>query len=182
MMTARVISKMTQKRRPIARMISSIVAVGTLAVLAYGFIQDRQPALLELKKTAAAVPYDDLTRRPEDHIGQIVSFRGKVIQVVPGEHDDKVVGLIIWIGEGLTSLNDLVYVDYQAGLREPRILEDDVVEFWGRFNGITLYEANHSDVEVPHVVAYGIERIEWKAEKPARRTVQAGRGNSSPNL
>jgi hypothetical protein len=63
-----------------------------------------------------------------------------------------------------------------------RILEDDVVEFWGRFNGITLYEANHSDVEVPHVVAYEIERIEWKAEKPARRTVQAGRGNSSPNL
>jgi hypothetical protein len=79
----------------IAWVISSIVAVGTLAVLAYGFIQDRQPALLELKKTAAAVPYDDLTRKPEDHIGQIVSFRGKVIQVVPGEHDDKVVGLII---------------------------------------------------------------------------------------
>jgi hypothetical protein len=50
-----------------------------------------------------------------------------------------------------------------------RILEDDVVEFWGRFNGITLYEANHSDVEVPHVVAYEIERIEWKAEKTGEK-------------
>jgi hypothetical protein len=67
-------------------------------------------------------------------------------------------------------------------VREPRILEDDVVEFWGRFNGTKLYQADHGDVEVPHVVAYGIERIEWKAENPARRTVQAGRGNSSRNL
>jgi hypothetical protein len=157
-MIDRVILNVNTKWKRIATAISGVVIVGILAVLAYDFIQKRQPALMELKKTAVSVPYDDLTRKPEDHIGQIVRFRGKVIQVVPGEHNDK--DVIIWVGKGLTSLNDVVYVEYQPGVPEPRILKNDVVEFWGKFKGIKTPEANHGNAEVPHVVAYEIERIE----------------------
>jgi hypothetical protein len=159
-MTDRVISNVTIKWKTIAIAIGSIVAVGILAVLGYDFIQDRQPALVELKKTAVSVPYDDLTRKPEDHIDQIVRFRGKVIQVAPGEHNDKDVILIIWVGMGLTSLNDVVYVEYQPGVREPTILRNDVVEFWGKFKGLKTPEANHGNTGVPHVVAYEMQRIE----------------------
>jgi len=151
---------MTIKWKRIATTISSVVAVATLAVLAYDFIQERQPALAELKKTAVSVPYDDLARKPEDHIGQIVRFRGKVIQVAPGEHNNKDVALIIWVGKGLTSINDVVYVEYQPHMREPTILKNDVVEFWGKFKGIKTPEANHRNAEVPQVEGYELERIE----------------------
>jgi starvation-inducible outer membrane lipoprotein len=159
-MTDRVISNVATKWKRIAKAIGSIVAVSALAVLGYDFIQERQPNLVELKKTAVSVPYDDLTRKPEDHIGQIVRFRGKVIQVVPGEHNDKDVILIIWVGKGLTSLNDVVYVEYQPGVREPTILRNDVVEFWGKFKGIKTPEANHGNTDVPDVVAYEMQHIE----------------------
>jgi hypothetical protein len=159
-MTDRVILNVTTKWKHIATAIGSIVAVGILAVLGYDFIQERQPTLVELKKTAVSVPYDDLTRKPEDHIGQIVRFSGKVIQVVPGEHNDKDVILIIWVGKGLTSLNDVVYVEYQPSVPEPTILRNDVVEFWGKFKGIKTPEANHGNTDVPHVVAYEMQRIE----------------------
>jgi hypothetical protein len=159
-MTDQVISSVTTKWKRIVVAISGIVAVGALAVLAYGFIQERQPALVELKKTAVSVPYDDLARKPEDHIGQIVRFRGKVIQVVPDEHNDKDVILIIWVGKGLTSLNDVVYVEYQPGVRQPSIQKNDLVDFWGKFKGIKTPEANHGNADVPHVVAYEMERVE----------------------
>jgi starvation-inducible outer membrane lipoprotein len=158
-MTDRVISNVTTKWKRVAT-IGSLVAVGILAVLAYDFIQERQPTLVELKKTAVSVPYDDLTRKPEDHIGQIVRFIGKVIQVVPGEHNNKDIILIIWVGKGLTSLNDVVYVEYQPGVREPTILKNDVVEFWGKFKGIKTPEANHGNTDVPQVVAYEMQRVE----------------------
>lgn len=158
-----VISNMAQKAwkwRRIAAVIGSIAAVGTLAALAYSFIQEGQPGLAELKKTAVSVSYDDLTEKPEDHIGQIVRFRGKVIQAVPGERNEKDLILIIWVGKGLASLNDVVYVDYQHGVHEPRIQKNDVVEFWGKFTGIKTPEPNHGNVEVPHVVAYQMERTQ----------------------
>jgi hypothetical protein len=151
---------MTTKWKRTAKAISSIVAIATLAVLAYDFIKERQPALVELKKTAASVPYDDLARNPEDHIGQIVRFRGKVIQVVAGENNSKDVTLIIWVGKGLTSLNDVVSVEYQPRVREPRIMKNDVVEFWGKFKGIKTPEANHRNADVPQVEGYEMERIE----------------------
>jgi starvation-inducible outer membrane lipoprotein len=155
-MTDRVISNVTTKWKRVATAIGSIIAVGILAVLAYDFIQERQSTLVELKKTAVSVPYDDLTRKPEDHIGQIVRFRGKVIQVVQGEHKDVI--LTIWVGKGLTSLNDVVYVEYQPGVREPTIMKNDVVEFWGKFEGLKTPEANHGNTDEPHVVAYEMQR------------------------
>lgn len=158
--TDHLISNVTQKWRPIAAAISSIVAVGTLVVLAYGFIQGRQPSSVELRKTAVSVPYDDLAEKPEDHIGQIVRFRGKVSQVVLGEHTDKDATLIIWVGNGLGSLNDVVYVDYRLGAHEPRILRNQVVEFWGKFMGMKTPEPNHGSAEVPHVVAFEMQHIE----------------------
>jgi hypothetical protein len=159
-MTEQVISNLTTKWKHIATAIIGIFVIGILAVLAYDFIQERQPALADLKKTAVSVPYDDLTRKPEDHIGQIVRFRGKVIQVVPDEHHGKNIILIIWVGKGLTSLNDVVYVEYQPDVHEPRIMKNDVVEFWGKFTGIKSPEANQGNAEVPHVIAYEMGRIE----------------------
>jgi hypothetical protein len=159
-MTDQVISTVIQKWRRNATVISSIVAVCALAVVAYGFIQQHHSDLPKLKNTAVSVPYDDLASKPEGHIGQIVRFRGKVIQVGPSEHNDKDVILIIWVGKGLTSLNDVVYVDYQLSAQQPRILKNDVVEFWGAFKGIKKSEPNHGNAEVPHIVAYEVKRIE----------------------
>jgi starvation-inducible outer membrane lipoprotein len=159
-MTDQAISNATTKWKRIATAIISVFAVGTLAVLAYHFVQKHQPALEELRKTALSVPYDDLARNRQDYIGQIVRFRGKVIQVVPGEQNGKDVILIVWVGKGLTSLNDLVYVEYQPGVHDQRIMKNDIVQFWGKFDGIKSPEANQANTEVPHVVAYEVERIE----------------------
>jgi starvation-inducible outer membrane lipoprotein len=159
-MTDQVIPSVTTKWKRIATAITSVFAVGAIAVSAYHFIQKHQPALEELKKTAVSVPYDELVRNQQDYIGQIVRFRGKVVQVVPGEQNGKYVILIIWVGKGLTSLNDVVYVEYQPDVHDPRIMKNDVVQFSGKFNGIRSPEANRANAEVPQVVAYEVERIE----------------------
>jgi hypothetical protein len=159
-MTEQVISNLATRWKHIATVITGVFAVGSIAVLAYHFIQERQPALMELKKTAVSIPYDDLTRKPEDHIGQLVRFSGKVIQVVPDEQNGKTVIVIIWVGKGLTSLNDVVYVEYEPDAHKRRIMKNDVVEFWGKFKGIKSPEANQGNAEVPDVIAYEMDRIE----------------------
>lgn len=94
-----------------------------------------------------SVPYDDLFRDNESYIGDIVYYRGEIIQVREsfGSYDWRVA-----TGENqyLGYVGDVIWGNY-AG---PRYLEGDVIELCGVVKGLKTYTAVlGQQVTVPEV-------------------------------
>jgi hypothetical protein len=126
------------------------------------------PTLEQVKATAREIPYDAFAREPGKFVGAAVALRGKVIQVMEDGS-----GVTMRINVTPTSYGgwkDTVLVSYRrASKAEPRVLDDDVVRFWGRFSGMASYKAVMGQtITVPRVVASIIE--------PALETPRDGRG------
>lgn len=116
----------------------------------------------EVKFRARRIAYRALARQPDTYEGTVVVFRGKVIQVVEGGRDTT---LRIDVTRGAYGIwDDTVYVEYRRGSsRESRILENDIVTFWGTFVGIKSYTAVLGNtIQIPYVVADVIEAHETR--------------------
>lgn len=102
--------------------------------------------------------YDELTRKTESYIGQRVYYRGKVVQVT--EVSTQRVVLRVNIAESSFGLwEDTVWVNWE-GLR---VLEDDIISFWGTIQGRREYRALlGNQVVIPEITAKYLE-IEKKA-------------------
>lgn len=89
-----------------------------------------------LKADASQIPYDDLFRNNDEHIGKEVYYTAELIQVVDGFGDDYEVRANVTEGEfGLWE--DTVYLHYSGA----RLLEGDHIEFVGRVDGLEEYTA-----------------------------------------
>ena len=90
--------------------------------------------------------YDDLLRNNEKYVGDIVHYKGEILQV---RHDyQDIYTLRISVTEGDYGWSDPVYANY-AGTR---VLEDDIVEFWGAVKGVIDYTALFGQVvSIPEV-------------------------------
>ena len=101
-----------------------------------------------MKKSIALydVSYDDLFRNNENFIGKILYYEGEIIQ--SSRKYDGVYDLRVRItGEDMYS-SDIVWVNY-AG---PRILEDDIVGFYGIVKDIKSYTAVLGQaIEIPEI-------------------------------
>ena len=107
----------------------------------------------EQKAASALLSYDDLFRNNEEHIGKMVWYTGKVIQVIEGDGDEY--QLRVNVTEGEIFWDDTVYLQYSG----PRLLEDDIIEFVGRVNGLITYEAvmgNEVTIPAIRVIAHRI--------------------------
>jgi hypothetical protein len=115
-------------------------------------------AIRELKVQARQIDYGSLAREPTKYSGAIVTFQGKVVQAV--ESGSSVTLRIAVTTGNYGSYVDTVYVDYRKSTpSESRILEGDVVRFWGEFTGIKSYTAVLGNaVQIPHVIARVVER------------------------
>lgn len=104
-----------------------------------------------LAQQAAQVTYEDLARYPEQHRDQIVHQIGKVIQVQYKGNDMALRVAITQRGSG--GWEDPILCDYAlVSSSAPRILEGDVVEFWGQSKGIASNSAIFGqDVSGPEV-------------------------------
>jgi hypothetical protein len=105
------------------------------------------------------VPYDELARNPGNYQGAIVVFDGKVAQAIEGGQN-VTLRIDVNISEpGRKIGSDMVYVDYRKDRPdEPRILEDDKVQFWGKYIGIYSYKSIFGQtIQIPHVVARTVE-------------------------
>jgi len=102
---------------------------------------------------AAGQNYDSLARNPTAYSGKIVSFRGKVIQSVQ-TGQDYVLRVSVTMGE-YNIWKDTVYVEYRASSSSTsRIVEDDIIDFRGRFVGIKSYTAVLGQtIQIPHIIA-----------------------------
>lgn len=108
-----------------------------------------QPSLspAEIKaKSLKGISYDDLMRNNENYVNEFVYFKGKVLQVQNVYGD--IYALRVGITEKTFFYDDPIYANY-AG---PRILEDDIVEFWGVVKGLKEYTAVlGNEVTIPEI-------------------------------
>ena len=93
----------------------------------------------ELRAKARQISYDRLAREPLAYKGQTVVFRGQVTQV---QESGLSVILRVNVTPGQFIWKDTVWVEYRKKVPdERRILDDDILTFWGEYKGIMSYKA-----------------------------------------
>lgn len=104
-------------------------------------------------KEACETPgYEDVARNPDDWEGKKVAFRGKVIQTM---QDGNGYTLRVNVTEGRYGLwDDTILVSYAAKSGEARILEDDIMTFYGTMKGMYSYKSVlGATITVPLLIA-----------------------------
>ena len=102
--------------------------------------------------------YDSLARNPDTYKDLSVVFTGKVIQVL--EEGNDVVLRVNVTRDEYGYYEDTVYVTYTRSADEGRILEDDIITFYGNFEGLITYETVlGSTLTIPHVEAKFIDLV-----------------------
>ncbi len=108
----------------------------------------------EAKGYETGIKYKDLARNPDDYEGEKVKFTGYVLQVQEGD----TINAVRMSTSG--KYNDVIYVAYDPGLLDSRILEDDKVTIYGISYGLHTYTTvMGASVTIPLVLA---DRIEVK--------------------
>ena len=114
-------------------------------------VMNTKPAMStdEIKSSAITPPYDELIRNEKDYVGKIVHYDGQVSSV-QDVHGD-VYRLAILIDE---SYFDRIHANYEG----ERLLDRDIVEFWGVYTGIHQYQSLAGQQTVPDVDILMLER------------------------
>ena len=140
-----------QKTRPLAWFVLIILVV----LFFIGLISSDSERIInpqltpdEIKSQALSnVTYDDLFRNNENYVGKIVHYRGEITQVQNNYGDTYTLRISVTRRE-FGFWTDVIYASYEGS----RILEDDIVEFWGLVKGIKDYTAVlGNEISVPEV-------------------------------
>ena len=121
------------------------------------YVKEPQISEDEYKAACETISYNDLSRNPNNYINQNVMFTGKVVQV---QENGTYVMLRIDVTKGQYGIwTDTCYVDYKRkDTNESRILENDIVTFYGTVKGIKSYTAVlGNQISIPHIVAESID-------------------------
>lgn len=144
--------------------IIGIIAIVLVSVIALGCVES-QPSvptssmsLDEIKRNAITVSYDDLMRNNENYIGKIVYYRGKVLQVQEGYYKGEyVLRVATKKEEYIGYLEDVILVNYKGN----RLLEEDVIDTWGRVKGLKSYTAIlGNEITIPEIDSLNVELIQ----------------------
>lgn len=90
------------------------------------------------KAECISLSYEDVARNPDQYNGTKVKFTGEVIQVL---ESSGVYTLRVNVTEGRYYWEDTIMIYCAAADGAPRILEDDILTFYGVMDGITSYES-----------------------------------------
>ena len=132
------------------------------------------PTFDEQKAASTQLSYDDLFRNNEEHIGKTIWYTGEVIQVIEGDEDEY--QLRVNVTEGEIFWDDTVFLRYSGS----RLLEDDIIEFVGRVNGLIAYEAvMGNEVTIPDITVIAHRRL-GGAESPTSTVSISLRPTATP--
>lgn len=92
----------------------------------------------QFKAQCESPSYQDVARNPDAWEGHKVKFRGEVIQVMESNSDYT---LRVNVTQERYGWSDTIMVSYHATEGSPRILEDDVMTFFGTMAGMYSYES-----------------------------------------
>ena len=120
------------------------------------------PSFDELKTQAAQIPYNDLFRNNETHVGKQVWYRAKVVQVLEEGQDEFHLRANVTEREYLW--DDTVFLFYSG----PRILEEDVIEFVGTVEELIDYESIFGQkITIPAIRVVAAELVAESGEPVA---------------
>ncbi len=102
------------------------------------FAMSPEEIAAQFKSECSSPSYDDVARNPDQFKGSKVRFTGKVIQVM---ESSGVYTLRVNVTEGRYTWDDTVMIYYISSAGAPRILEDDILTFYGTMSGMTSYES-----------------------------------------
>lgn len=114
----------------------------------------------DFKDSCEAIDYDTLARNPDKYKGNNYVFTGEVVQVAEpsGLFSGDTVTLRINVTETVyeyideSSWTDTIYATVEIPEGEDRILEDDILTFWGTCDGMYTYTAVlGNSVSVPKI-------------------------------
>lgn len=106
----------------------------------------------QFKNSCESPSYEDVARNPDDWKGKKAAFKGKVIQVM---QDGNSYTLRVNVTEGRYGIwDDTILVSYKAASGSARILEDDIMSFYGTMNGMYSYQSvMGATITVPLLIA-----------------------------
>lgn len=115
--------------------------------------------LAQMKKDALIPTYTDLVTNTDNYKGKVIYFRGKVVQMTArgnNEYD-------LRIGTKEPDYNDnVVYVSY---LDTPLVIEDEIVDVWGKVDGVAEYTSvSGTWVTIPLLTAIDIKPYTTETE------------------
>ncbi len=123
-------------------------------------ITTKAPAMSEdeYKASCISLSYKDIARQPDLYEGESIVFTGEVMQVQESSYSNRLILLIEVTKDQYGYWDDLVYVTYTLPEGAPRILEDDIVKFYGECQGTYTYETvMGSSNTIPSVSALYID-------------------------
>ena len=119
--------------------------------------QEEKNYITNYKNSCQTYDYETIFRYAEDYEGENVKYTGKVVQVIETET------LFVYYRVNVTqdewgSYDDTVYVSYMPDEDSPRILEDDIITFYGTLSGLYTYESVlGASITIPEVSAKYID-------------------------
>ena len=81
------------------------------------------------------ITFNQLARTPDDYTGDLVKFKGNVLQVIEGDSE---INLRIAVND---DYDKVVLVYYPKTLLSKRVLEDDQITLYGTSRGLYTYES-----------------------------------------
>ena len=162
-----------QKEEPLYKKFSFWFLIISIAIVTISFIDEGLGSsddesysksnmsieeLQEFKNNCTFISYDDLARNPNRYEGNNYVFTGEIAQV---EEDTDQTIYLINVTEGEYIWEDLVMCIYTASnVNSSRFLKDDIVRFYGTFEGLYTYETVlGSKNTVPYINIYDMELV-----------------------
>ena len=116
---------------------------------------------IDYRESCVSIGYKDIARMPDDYEGMNVYFTGQVVQVMESSFTSSVTYRINVTKDSYGYWEDTVYVTYKLPDGSPRILEDDVVKFYGVCKGVYTYSSVlGSNITIPYVDAKIIDLVD----------------------
>ena len=105
----------------------------------------------QIRDSCEHISYDELSRNPDEYKGEMVKFTGEVVQTIEGSG---ISAMRVDVTKGSYGIyTDTVYVVY---VEDPsnRVLEDDIVSFYGMYDGLYSYQSvMGATITIPKVIA-----------------------------
>lgn len=112
------------------------------------------PNYIAQQSLADRISYDDLFRNNEKHVGKLVFYQGKVIQVLEdGSGKYQLRANVTKVRHGW---DDTVFLYYSGS----RLLEDDIIKFVGVVQGLITYESTSgASITIPAIRVNVVELV-----------------------
>lgn len=109
----------------------------------------------EYKFNCSEYSYDELARNPDVYKGRKIKLSGAVVQLIE-EGNNEVLFLVNMSKDKHPDYlwTDSVLVKYTRPAGEARILEEDIINIWGLYNGLSSYRAVSGEkITIPFITA-----------------------------